>query len=117
MSWYRAADLAQQAVRAHGLGPGLHHVGDDQRVVVGSRNGHHEVLEKRLFEVHQLHERNRVVYRKAISMIGLMANRMAMEMNALRETMPKSHRNVLPPRKPSSQPLPRAMTICPSASG
>ena len=61
--------------------------------------------------------RNRVVYRKAISMIGLMANRMAMEMKALRETMPKSHRNVLPPRKPSSQPLPRAMTICPSASG
>lgn len=61
--------------------------------------------------------RNRVVYRKAISMIGLMANRIAMEMKALRETMPKSHRNVLPPRKPSSQPLPRAMMICPSASG
>lgn len=40
-----------------------------------------------------------------------------MEMKALRETMPKSHRNVLPPRKPSSQPLPRAMKICPSASG
>lgn len=30
-------DLAQQAVRAHGLGSGLHHVGDDQRVVVGPR--------------------------------------------------------------------------------
>ena len=49
-------DLAQQAVRAHGLGSGFHHVGDDERMVVGAGDGDHEVLQERLFEVHELHE-------------------------------------------------------------
>lgn len=61
--------------------------------------------------------RNRMVRRKAISMIGLMVNRIVMEMKALGETMPKSHRNVSPPRKPSNQPLPGVMMTCSSVSG
>ncbi len=48
--------LAQEAVCAHGLGSRLHHVGDDERMVVGAGDGDHEVLQERLFEVHELHE-------------------------------------------------------------
>ena len=48
--------LAQQAVGPYGFGPGLHHVGHHQRVVVGAGHGDHQLLHERLFQAHELHK-------------------------------------------------------------
>ena len=48
--------LAQQAVGANGLGPGFHHVGYHQRMVIGTGHRHHKFLHERLFKAHEFHE-------------------------------------------------------------
>ena len=48
--------LAEQAVGADSLGPGLHHIGHHQGVMVGAGNGDHQFLHQGLFQAHQLHK-------------------------------------------------------------
>ena len=48
--------LAQQAVGSDGLGPGFHHVGHHQRMMIGAGDGHHQFLHQRMLKAHELHE-------------------------------------------------------------